>query len=144
LASYWLVSGPHSASTHAITEPFSHFQEFFLMMEFSLSRSLSHTLFTMELRLSRSLLTFSRIFSHDGIQAITEPFSHFLFTMKLQLSRSLLTLSFHDGTSAIMKPSHTFLFTMEFRKTHNLGEDSFHIYYNEYLHRIGFVKNLAP
>jgi hypothetical protein len=46
----------------AITEPFSNFHEFFLMMEF---------------RLSGTFLKLSRIFSYDGVQAITEPFSNF-------------------------------------------------------------------
>jgi hypothetical protein len=88
------------------------------------------------------------VFFHDGILAITKPFSwtfsfsrwnsgyheaflmnFFFFTMEFWLSwsHSHELLLFHDGNLQIR----------------NLGEDSFHIYYKEYLHRIFLVKNLA-
>jgi hypothetical protein len=56
---------------------FSNFHKFFLMMEF---------------RLSGNFLKLSRIFSYDGIQAITEPFSNFhefFLMMEFRLSQSL-------------------------------------------------------
>jgi hypothetical protein len=104
----------------------------FLMMEFWLSRSLSHELF----------------FFHDGILANKEPFTRiflfsrwnsgyqgafhtnfYFFTMEFWLSRSLSheLFFFHDGILKIRV----------------LGEGSFHIYHKEYLHRIRLVKNLA-
>jgi hypothetical protein len=86
------------------------------MMEFWLSRSLSHELFffTMEFWLSRSL-------SHEL----------FFFTMEFWLSRSLFTRTFlfHDGILAIKEPfTRTFLFHDGIHKMHDLGEDSFRIY----------------
>jgi hypothetical protein len=117
----------------------------------------------MEFRLSRSLFTnfsftrwnfgnhraFSQNFlSHDGILAITEPFHKLFFhRMEVQLSRSFFTnFSFtwwnfgYHGASLIFS---RILFHNGIHKTHNLGEDSFHIYYKEYLHRIHLVKNLT-
>jgi hypothetical protein len=46
----------------------------------------------MEFRLSGNFLKLSRIFSYDGIQAITEPFSNFhefFLMMEFRLSQSL-------------------------------------------------------
>jgi hypothetical protein len=74
----------------------------FFMMEFWLSRSLSHELF---------------FFFHDRIQAITKPFSRTFFF-------------FHDGIQAITKPfSRTFFFIHDgILEIRDLGEDSFHTY----------------
>jgi hypothetical protein len=83
----------------------------FVLWDFWLSRSLllirihvTIPLFrTIEFSLSRSL---SRIFSHDGNEAIMEPFHGI----------EAITEPFHDfsydGIEAITKPFHNFFFTM--------------------------------
>jgi hypothetical protein len=77
--------------------PFTNSSSF--TMEFWLSRSLSHELFS---------------FFHDGILAITKPFTNFSFTWwnlgyHEAFSRNFLS---HDGISGIKKPFHKFFFHM--------------------------------
>jgi hypothetical protein len=84
-------------------------------MEFWLSRSLSHELFSHDGILAITK-PFSRtfFFFHDGILAITEPFSRTFsfFTMEFRLSGSLShELFYFDGILVITKPfSRTFFF----------------------------------
>jgi hypothetical protein len=108
----------------AVIEPFTNFS--FIQWNFGYHGAFHDFFFhTMEFWLSRSL---SRTFlSHDGISATTEPFTNFFFTQ--------WNFGYHG---AFHKFSHG-----RTHKAHDLGEDSFHIYYNEYLHRILLVKNLA-
>jgi hypothetical protein len=123
----------------------------FFMMELRLSRSLSHKLFPffkMEFWLSRRLS--HELFFHDGILAITKPFSWTFFffhdgILAITKPFSRTFFFFHDGILTITKPfSRTFFFFHDgILAIRNLGEDSFHIYYKEYLHRIRLVKNLA-
>jgi hypothetical protein len=91
----------------AITEPFSNFHEFFLMMEF---------------RLSGTFLKLSRIFSYDGVQAITEPLSNFhefFLWWNSGYHGAFLKLSLifsYDGIQAITEPFsnfHEFFLMME-------------------------------
>jgi hypothetical protein len=136
------------------------------MMEFWLSRSLSHepfSFFTVEFWLSGSLSDELFLF-RDGILAIRKPFTNFSFTWwnlgyhgafsRNFLSHggiSAITEPFHEiflshgGISVITEPFHEIFFhMMEFlKKMHDVGEDSFHIYHKEYLHRIHLVKNLT-
>jgi hypothetical protein len=103
----------------AITEP--SYELFFYTMEFRLSRS--------RFMKSRLLWSLSQTFTNSFLWWNTGYHEAFCFhTMKFRLSRSL-SRSFlsHDGIS---------------QETH-LGEDSFHVYYKDYLHRIRLVKNLA-
>jgi hypothetical protein len=76
----------------AITKPFSRTFSFFTM-EFRLSGSLSHELFSFSrwnFGYQGAFLTNFFLF-HDGISAIRDPFSRtfFFFTMEFRLSRSL-------------------------------------------------------
>jgi hypothetical protein len=133
---------------------------FFSLLKSRLSRSLFHKLYLkMGFRLSRSL---SRTFlSHDGIEAIKEPFTNFSFSRwNRGYHRALLrTFVSHDGIEAIRSIFTNFSFlqwnrayngalsrilTMALCETHTLGEDFFHIYHKGYLHRICLIKNLAP
>jgi hypothetical protein len=105
---------------------FSNFHEFFL---------------TMESRLLGTFLKLSRIFSYDGIQAITEPFSNFhkfflmmepftnFFTrwnfgyniaLSLNVSFTLRNFSYHRALSWNHSPH------LEILETYELGGNSFH------------------
>jgi hypothetical protein len=76
----------------------SLFHELFLMMGFRLSWNLSQTFLSHD-GIQAITEPFTNFFSHDGIQAITEPFHEFLFlVMELRLYRGLST-NFYDETS---------------------------------------------
>jgi hypothetical protein len=93
-------------------------------MEFGLSGSLSHELFS---------------FFHDGILAIRKPFSQTLFffhngilAIRKPFSRNFFF--FHDGILAIRKPfSRTFFFTMEFWLSGSLSHELFSFFTMEFL-----------
>jgi hypothetical protein len=119
-----------------LSRSLSHELFSFFMMEFWLSRSLSHELFsffTMEFWLSRSL-------SHELFSFFTMEFwlsrslSHELFsffTMEFWLSRSLSheLFSFFTMEFWLSRSSRTFLFFHDgILEIRNLGEDSFYIY----------------
>jgi hypothetical protein len=147
----------------AITEPFSRTFSL-VMVEFWLSRSLSHKLFLFSRWNSGYHEAFlTNFFSfQDGILAITEPFSRTFslfkvefwlsrtfsfFTMEFWLSRSLSheLFLFSRWNSGYHEAFFTnfFFFHDGILEIRDLGEDSFYIYHKEYLHRIRLVKNLA-
>jgi hypothetical protein len=104
-------------------------QASFFTMEFGLSRSLSHELFSFFTMFSRAFFFF-----HDGILAITKPFSRTFsfFTMGFWLSRSLFhkLFLFSRWDSGYHEAFFTnfFFFHDGILAIRDLGEDTFYTY----------------